>query len=393
MSNIKPFLQELLSKQNLIRLRLFGPREQRAELPNRIEARPLLLRGKHLYQFAFYQGNRVVHRNLDADESLELLAELFPDFKQAEVFTAEADYHIILDRKQQATIHKRPPSQKPPSDLRHDRKKTHLLPEGTPNDFLARLGVMTAEGKVIAAKADKFKQINRFLEMVGDVAGELDTNRPIQVVDFGCGKSYLTFALYHYLRNVRGLDAQILGLDLKEDVITECRQIAADLNYNHLEFRVGDIRGCEVIKKADMVVSLHACDTATDDALVKAIQWETKVILAVPCCQKELFRQIRSEMLQPMLKHGIIRERLAALVTDTARAQLLETVGYSVQMLEFIEMEHTPKNLLIRAVRRPNAKHQAAARADYEQFRDFWQIHPHMEKELRASTSTDKSSA
>jgi SAM-dependent methyltransferase len=383
MNNLQSLVSDIFTGGTLVRLRLLGPRTQHPDLPKRVEARPVQLRGQRMVQFAFQLAGRVTHRNVPAEEAIMLVGDLLEEqFKQAEIVTKDAEYSVLVNRRKQAAITRRTIAQPEPIELSHDRPKAHLLPEGEPCEFLHRLGVMTAEGSVIASKRDKFRQVNRFLEMVRDVTGELDKNRPVKIVDFGCGKSYLTFALYHYLRQVLGLDAHILGLDLKADVIEMCRQIAADLKYTHLQFRIGDIQGCSEGERADMVVCLHACDTATDDALAQAVAWETKVILAVPCCQKEVFRQIGNEEQQPLLKHGIVRERVAALVTDSARAQLLEIAGYSVQMLEFIEMEHTPKNLLIRAVRRPNPKRQQEARIEYERFRAYWNIAPSLQNQL-----------
>lgn len=388
--NLTSLLKEVITGPSLVALKLFGARPEtgnlprHAELPKRVEGRIVQVKGQRMVQFSYVYPNRVTHRNMTQEDSAIHFQDLLEEqFRQAEMHTTDAEYTILINRKKQAAITRRPTKRAAPVQLTHDRPKEHILSEGTPYDFLVRLGVMTAEGKVIAAKFDKFRQVNRFLEMVRDVAEELEKGRPIQIVDFGCGKSYLTFALYHYLRTTLGLDARILGLDLKADVIADCQQIATDLKYEHLTFQVGDIQSSKDISQADMVVCLHACDTATDDALARAVQWNTKVILAVPCCQKELFRQVQNETLRPMLKHGIVKERLASLITDSARAQLLETVGYSVQMLEFIETEHTPKNILIRAVRRPNPKKQEAAQAEYARLRDFWQIAPSLEQQLK----------
>jgi SAM-dependent methyltransferase len=240
-----------------------------------------------------------------------------------------------------------------------------------------RLGLMSEAGTVIAARYDKFRQINRFLEMVADVVEVFEAGQPLRVVDFGCGKAYLTFALYHYLREIRGFDAAITGVDLKQEVVANVNKIARELNYTGLTFVVGDIQSYARLEGVDMVVALHACDTATDDALAKAVAWDVRVILAAPCCQHELFKQIDNPLMRPMLKYGIVRERLAALITDCLRAGALETAGYAVQMLEFIETEHTPKNILIRAVKRAGRPADAERTAEeYRAFRDFWHVTP-----------------
>ena len=239
-----------------------------------------------------------------------------------------------------------------PALLEHNRSKRYILEEGRPVDFLVGLGVQTPDGRVVRSKYDKFRQINRYLEFIEDVMKKLPREEPLFIIDFGCGKSYLTFAMYYYLHELQGYDVEIVGLDLKQDVIAECSALAGKYGYTGLHFEQGDIGGYTCVRRVDMVVSLHACDTATDYALAKAIKWDAKVILAVPCCQHEVNRQIRNGELGPILKYGLIKERFSALVTDAVRANLLEEMGYDTQILEFIDMEHTPKNLLIRAVKR-----------------------------------------
>jgi hypothetical protein len=262
------------------------------------------------------------------------------------------------------------------AELAHDRRKRRLLPEGVPVPFLVELGVMTPDGRVRARRQDKFRQINRFLELVDDVL----PNRALRIVDFGSGKSYLTFALYHLLAVERGLDVDVVGLDLKEDVIERCRALAGTLGYERLRFEVGDIALYDG-GPADVVVTLHACDTATDAALDRAVRWEAEVILAVPCCQHELYDQIEDESLEALLSHGILRERFAALATDAARAQLLEAVGYDAQVIEFVDLEHTPKNLLIRAIRRPQRNRRRAVHR-YRAFKERLGIDPALERLL-----------
>lgn len=237
-------------------------------------------------------------------------------------------------------------------NVSHNKKKNYLLPEGESVDFLVELGVMNNEGYVIKAKYDKFRQINRFIEFVEDVVKKLPAKREVKIIDFGCGKSYLTFALYYYLKVKKQMDVNITGLDLKADVIEKCNNLAKKLGYEKLEFLNGDIANYEGTDSVDMVVTLHACDTATDYALAKAVKWNARVIMSVPCCQHEINRQIKNDLLNPVLKYGILKERMSALITDGIRAGLLEENGYDTQILEFIDMEHTPKNLLIRAVRR-----------------------------------------
>ena len=264
--------------------------------------------------------------------------------------------------------------------LVHNRVKTYLLPEGEPIDFLVRLGVQTPDGRITKNRYDKFRQINRYLEFIEDVLEELPREETIHIVDFGCGKSYLTFAMYYFLHVKQGRNLEVIGLDLKEDVIRNCDQLAQELGYDGLHFEQGDISGYKG-ERADIVISLHACDLATDYALEKAVKWGAKVIMAVPCCQHELNRQIKNDMLKPALKYGIIKERMAALLTDAVRAEVLEREGYDVQILEFIDMEHTPKNLLIRAVKRKKMQGGSAVKA-LKQMEEFLQISPTIERLL-----------
>lgn len=253
----------------------------------------------------------------------------------------------------------------------HNRVKNYILPEGEAVPFLVQLGVMTTDGKVHAQKYDKFRQINRFLEFVDDILSEITAahedhfpNTPLRIIDFGCGKSYLTFAVYHYLVVKKGLQAEIFGLDLKKDVIEDCSRLASACGYDGLRFACGDIadyRAENAGKGAppDLVITLHACDTATDYALAFAIEHGARAILSVPCCQHELNtalgRSAPDEALNPLLKYGIVKERFAALATDVLRAETLNAHNYKTQLLEFIDMEHTPKNILIRAVLKDRA--------------------------------------
>ena len=370
----------------LVSAMLTDTRQKEADGLKRVTVRPILLRGKAVFQFEYQYAQKVQHKNLEAIEAEALTRTLLTEtFRQGRFRTAGGEFSVSVNGAGALTVKtdKAAKMAVPAAvPLAHNRSKNYLLPEDVPVDFLVRSGVMTAAGSVVAAKRDKFKQINRFLEMVDDVAGSLPKSGPLRVVDFGCGKAYLTFALYYYLAVVQGRDVSMVGLDLKDDVVAFCAQTAAELGYAGLSFAVGDISGYQIDGDLDMVVTLHACDTATDDALAKAVQWGASVILSVPCCQHELFGQLQNETLRPLLKHGILKERLTALVTDSVRASLLESAGYTVQILEFIALEHTAKNLLIRAVKRPGSTPKPPS-AEYEAFRDFWHIQPHLEKALK----------
>jgi hypothetical protein len=359
-----------LLEEGLARAVLSKPRRESPY--SKVTVRPVLVDEELRYQFEYRQGEKATHANLlPVEAETELAGLIHRDFRQALLQTPVHDYQVLDGTK----VLRRPPTAKPVG-LEHDRRKRRLLEEGTPVPFLVELGVMTADGKVRAQQQGKFRQVNRFLELVDDVL----PRRALRIVDFGSGKSYLTFALYHLLAVERGLDVEVVGLDLKEDVIERCRALAERLGYDRLSFEVGDIALFEG-EPADVVVSLHACDTATDDALARSVRWGAEVILAVPCCQHELNEQLRADGLAPLLvEHGILRERFAALATDAARAELLEAVGYRTQVVEFVDLEHTAKNVLIRAVRKGGGDTGALRR--YRAFKEQLGIDPALERAL-----------
>ncbi|ANE46643.1 SAM-dependent methyltransferase [Paenibacillus swuensis] len=389
MEELKP-LASLLSRvfrgggdEALVQAVLSQVRRSEPDGITKITIKPVELKGSLHYQFHAQQGPKVLHENLTPTEAEARCNELFQtQFRQALIRTTEAEYQVLISKKFKVNINTKSTASAKPV-LTHNRKKNYVLEEGTPVPFLVELGIMNETGKVLAAKYDKFRQINRFLEMIRDVVPSLpqEKGRTLNIVDFGCGKSYLTFALYYYLKEIEGLNINVIGLDLKEDVITHCSTLAERFGYEDLHFLVGDISQYNGLTEADMVVTLHACDTATDAALEKAVRWNASVILSVPCCQHELFAQVRSEVLSPMLNHGIIKERFAALATDSIRAQLLELVGYRTQILEFIDMEHTPKNLLIRAVRGERTNTDKLAQS-YREFVSFLHAKPYLERAL-----------
>lgn len=384
MEKVNELARRIINDGGFLQATLSDPRRKEPGLASKVKVKPVMLKEGLRYQFAYTVGPKVLHENVAASEAADKLSGLMEaTYKQGIWQTEDADYQVFVDKKGRSSILTKTAT-KQQVDVSHNRKKNYLLTEGTPVPFLVELGVMNAQGKVLAAKYDKFRQINRFLEMIDDVVPFLPADRKLRIIDFGCGKSYLTFALYYYLVDMRKLDIEVIGLDLKEDVIEHCSALAAKLSCDSLRFLVGDIGQYEGVDEVDMVVTLHACDTATDAALEKAVRWGAHVILSVPCCQHELFKQIGNDTLSPLLDHGILKERFAALATDAARAQLLELVGYKTQILEFIDLEHTPKNLLIRAVRQAEAdasrkKHQMEA---YRSFREFLNIEPYLERAL-----------
>ena len=344
------------------------------------KVRPVRIKGEIFFQETMYIGTQVFHSNRRREECVDRLEELFETgFRQAAANCIGEDVTILVSRKGKVTVRRRKKAQQEALDrrpeLEHNRTKQYILQDGKPVDFLVGLGVQSPDGKVSKAYYDKFRQINRYLEFIEDVCDKLPTDRTIRIIDFGCGKSYLTFAMYYYLHVLQGRDIRVTGLDLKADVIRHCNELEQKLQYTKLDFLVGDIKQYEGEDSVDMVVSLHACDTATDYALQKAVQWGAGVIMAVPCCQHELNRQIRNDLFAPVLRYGIVKERMAALLTDALRAELLEQQGYDTQILEFIDMEHTPKNLLIRAVKSSGMRSPKRA-AKTEELMEFLQVHP-----------------
>lgn len=375
MPPLDDLLNDVFSAGALLRAVLSKPRT--AELPRKVTVEPLGLRGARAFQVTTHLDERVTHENLAPDEARERLGLLLTDYRQGLLQTAEADWQVLGGNVL------RRPATRTRGRREHDRRKRYLLEEARPVPFLVELGVMTPDGTVRKSRYDKFRQVNRFLELVDDVVPSLRPHGTLRIVDFGCGKSYLTFAIHHLLTELRGREVEITGLDMKEDVIAACSSLASRSNASGLRFERGEIGSFDAAGKVDLVVSLHACDTATDDALAQAVRWQADAILAVPCCQKEAYGQIESSLLEPLLRHGLARERFAALVTDALRTQLLELEGYRAQLVEFVPLEHTAKNVLIRAVR--GAPAGTDARRAYEELRDSLGLTPTLERLLSAA--------
>ena len=352
MKTLQNFLKEQFDDGMMLAV-LSGQRKKEPDVPSRVRIRPVEIRGERVFQATATVGTKAIHKNYTLEEVLPYVeASLTDGFSQLQIQGQMKDGAVLVSKKGKQTIKTRPhEAQEPVKIQSHNRVKQYILKEGIPVPFLVDLGVMNKEGKVHTHSYDKFKQINRFLEFIEDILPSLQKDREVTILDFGCGKSYLTFAMYYYLKELKGYDVNIIGLDLKEDVIKKCSGLARKYGYEKLHFLQGDIADYEGVNKVDMVVTLHACDKATDYALAKAVEWDAEVILSVPCCQHELNYRIQNDLLEPVLKYGILKERMSALITDGIRAELLESEGYHTQILEFIDMEHTPKNLLIRAVK------------------------------------------
>ena len=359
MDELREFFLQVLN-EDLIQITLSGTRDRkRAE---KVKVRPVLLKGTLSFQETLYRETKVYHVNYEKEEAVEKLLEYIKTlFRQAQVAALGEEATVLVSKKGAVSLKRRRKEVQQETgerDLAHNRARRYILPEGEPVDFLVGLGVQTPQGQV-----DK-----------------LPSGRQVRIIDFGCGKSYLTFAMYYYLHQVQRRDIRVTGLDLKADVIARCSALAAELGYEGLDFQVGDIGSWQEEGGVDMVVSLHACDRATDYALEKAVKWGAAVVMAVPCCQHELNGQIHCDTLQPLLKYGLLKERMAALVTDALRAEMLEQRGYDTQIVEFIDMEHTPKNLMIRAVKSSRMR-PGTSGAGLDRMAEFLHVNPAL-KEL-----------
>lgn len=355
-------LLDICISDKLIDMVISGQKNKSEDKAVKVRIRPVILKNEIEYQVSEFVGRKVLHSNHSAaDVKKKIIDYMTEDFKQAQINMTDAAATILSSKSKTLTCkYKKAGQLKAQRDLSHNRTKKYIIQEGKPVAFMIDLGVMGQDGKIIRTRYDKFRQINRFLEYIEDILPRLDKERELTIIDFGCGKSYLTFAMYYYLKELKGYNIRIIGLDLKADVIEHCNELRTRYGYDKLDFYVGDIATYKDVDKVDMVVTLHACDTATDYALAKAVKWGAEVILSVPCCQHEANRTIKSDILSPVMDYGILKERMAAIVTDAARAKLLTANGYDTQILEFIDMEHTPKNLLIRAVK--SSKEDISAR-------------------------------
>lgn len=364
---------------------IFSNKRKKSEECNKVAMRPVILKNELLYQVEYHFEKKVTHDNLKPEDAVKLSMELVEEkFKQVNVQTMSEEMQVLASKAEKPKIiRKKSNTVKKPVNLQHNRDKQYIIPDKKPCDFLIKLGVMGEDGKVFQKHYAKFRQINRYLEIVEDVMPYLPEyeDKPLKIIDFGCGKSYLTFALYHYLKLMKNRNVEIIGLDLKKDVIEFCNKTAQELGYDEMKFLMGDIADY-TNDHADMVVTLHACDTATDYALINAVSWNSKVILSVPCCQHEMFSQIKNDLHQPLYKHGILKDRFTEIFTDGLRGLKLEAKGYDVAMIEFTSLEHTARNIMIKAVKSDKVSKAAMERAqkEYEALRDYYKVQPTIEK-------------
>lgn len=379
-------LEDLILKKKLIRIIFSEPNQGEKVEWEKVIVRPVQTKEQELIQFEKFKGNKSYHFNVEIEKIHEEMAMSVREFRQIYIQSDGKDYHIR--RKGEKFSCKSKENNCSVSEvLEHDRSKKYILPEGQPIDFLIYLGLMSEEGKIFKKSYPKYRQINKYLEFIENTIEELQQKNhihdSIRILDFGCGKSYLTFALYYYLKKIKKISFEMIGLDLKEDVIKKCNQITKELRYENLKFLTGNIKDFEEVKEVDLIFSLHACDNATDYSILKALELKAKAILAVPCCQHEFFHKISEEKKSPFFnqlsslgKHGILLERFSSLATDAYRASFLEMKGYRTQVMEFIEMEHTPKNILIKAIYEGKVQNREKKEKEHERLIAFLGIKP-----------------
>lgn len=347
MEELKRTLEEVF-KNEIIKI-VISNKVKKDEKYNKIAINLKENNKNKFYQIEKFTDKQVFHENIKINEISDKVSELiFGNYKQMTAWSNNEIFDLKISKKGKIFLGKKKNDNSKIVAKGHNKEKNYILKEGMIIEPLIDLGVFTKEGKVVNSKYDKYKQINRFIEIIDDEIKKNDY-KELTILDFGCGKSYLTFVLYYYFVKIKNINVKMIGLDLKEDVIKKCNDIAKRYNYENLHFELGDINGFKYNNKVDMVITLHACDTATDYALYNAIKWNSKMIFSVPCCQHEFNSQMKVNELSILTKYGIVQERVAALMTDSVRANLLECMGYKTQLLEFIDIAHSPKNILIRA--------------------------------------------
>jgi SAM-dependent methyltransferase len=354
----------------------------------RVVIRPVSIRGQLHLRFSYFDERKDISKNYTGAEiAAQLNAALQLPFRNFHVRTQDENIQVTLSKRGRPLISRSAAESPGTIDLSHDRQKDHLLAEGDDIPFLRAVGIMTADNLIRAKQRDKFRQINAFLRILAEVDEIAQLPEPLRVVDFGCGKAYLTFAAYNFLTHVMGKGVELTGVDVREDLQAHNQEIGQELGWHNLRFDTGTIAEYESTHPADIVAALHACDTATDDALARAIHWGSRVILAAPCCHHHLQAQIRQQTtpapFEPVMRYGLLRERLGDILTDTFRIQILRIMGYRVDALEFVSVEHTPRNLLIRAVRTESEANPQHAQ-EYCQMQAFWNVTPYLHQLLGA---------
>lgn len=389
---VENLLKKLLEENSFIKGSISSPVKKKIEI-KKIRLKPVVIKKECLFQVEYFENNKAYHKNLKQSEFIDEFSKLLENFKQILITGSGIEYQILKNSKN--FLLKMSKNEKIMGEISHNNKKNYFLQEGVPHIFLVKLGIMNESGDVFKNSFNKFKQINKYLEFIDDTIKELQQkklieNKKIKIVDFGCGKSYLTFALYHYLKFIKEVDFEIIGLDLKKDVITKCNSLAKELNYENLNFYIGNIKDFDKLKEVDIIFSLHACNTATDYAILKGLELKAKAILAVPCCQNEFNEKISKNKdslffknENALGKHGILFEKFTTLATDAFRANALELCGFKTKVMEFIDLEHTPKNILIRGIKdKPTDEYLNKIYSEYITFKNYLGISPLLDKLL-----------
>lgn len=395
-SDYKQLVRErILARDGLIRATFSGGQKGSSLAWNKVIVRPVEIKGEIYLQFSYFDDKQDITKNHLADAASKVDELLALPFRNIFVESADGNVQVNISKKGKAVVSE-PKSSKTriETNLAHDRQKSRLLSAENAEPFLKAVGIMTSDGKIRADMQRKFKQINEFLRLVDETdsfrpgstqAFQTLSSEPIHVVDFGCGNAYLTFAIYYYLNEILKLDARVTGVDVKADLIASHQQKAESLGWSRINFHAGEIEGYIPEHKPNVVLALHACDTATDDALAQGIRWGSKLIVCAPCCQHELQAQMSRiampEQLLPIFKDGIFFERMGDILTDTFRATILRIMGYRTDVTQFVPIEHTAKNLMIRSVKTSPAGN-AHWVEDYRNLKSFWQVTPYLEKLL-----------
>lgn len=384
-------IEDIFSKKKLVKC-VFS--NMKGNYPySKVMVKPILIKDEFFYQFEEFKDNKAYHSNLNINEALNKIYLLLEHFNQYMIFSKEEDIQILKNKK--GFKIKSTKNIKEEVSLEHNKNKNYILQEGEPIPFLVKLGVMGENGKIFKKSYDKFKQINKYLQFIDETISEMKSKKlitnSIKVIDFGCGKSYLTFALHYYFQMKSNLEFEIIGLDLKDDVMKDCNSIVKELNLNNIEFLTGDIKDFNKMKDVDLIFSLHACNNATDYSLLKAMELNAKAILAVPCCQHEFNEKISSSKKSAFYKnesligkHGILLEKFSSIATDAFRAQALELCGFKTQVIEFIDLVNTPKNVLIRGIKEKTTNESLEKKLkEYNTFKDFLGIEPILDTLLK----------
>jgi SAM-dependent methyltransferase len=369
----------ILDDETFVTATFSGQQRGQANPWDKVTVRPVEIKGGRHLQFSYFDARQNYTHNYRGAELAERLDDLLTlPFKSINLQSTAENLRVQLTKKGKAIIHRDQVTKPPQIELTHDRAKNLILPADQPDPFLQALGIMTQDGRIRASMRDKFWQINEFLKLVSQTDGLQDLTPPIHIVDCGCGSAYLTFAAYHYLNNILGLPTRITGVDLKQDLLNKQAQTARSLGWDGITFEFNSIIDFQPAQPPDITLALHACDTATDEALAQGIRWDSHYIFSVPCCHHHLQQQLTAQPpFEPIFRHGILRERVGDILTDSFRALILRIMGYRADVIEFIDAEHTNKNLMIRAVKTATPG-EAQFVQEYQALKSFWLVEPYL---------------